>query len=104
MSFEVVCRTCDFSETVEKRPFANAYRIDHRTKHPDHDVDFQEIATDGGRDIASASPERYSALPDRASHPSAVVEAKIAGAVAGVLFFLGVLFGAGVVATAVMLA
>ena len=58
MSFEVVCRTCDFSETVEKRPFANAYRIDHRTKHPDHDVDFQEVApiTDGGRDVREPSP------------------------------------------------
>lgn len=60
MSFEVVCQTCDFAKTVDQRPFANAHRIDHRTQHPDHDVDFQQVASDGGRDV---SPEESSTNP-----------------------------------------
>ena len=47
MSFEVDCQECEFSKTLDNRPFANAYRIDHKAK-TGHAVDFQEVASDGG--------------------------------------------------------
>lgn len=56
-TYLINCRTCDFEEIAKNRPFANAYRIDHRSKHPDHDVDFQEVATDGGSPIVYIVPE-----------------------------------------------